>query len=168
MIAVNAVQGRTLIAGKRLARSFGHWTDKAPPARPDTSRPDPSVPPPSAPAARSSSPSRASGGGETSLRGRPDFTQLAASDETRTRLQLLAKRRDDGELTGEIEDSLDSDEADSPSAATRRSLRSLADRWSRASAAPAIPPPDRDEALWNRVMGVAAPLLNPPGDPPAR
>ena len=81
---------------------------------------------------------------------------------------MLAQRREDGELLGELADSADV-ELNTPSAATRSGLRALADLHRNEQRAAEVNSEHPDEHLWNRVLGVAAPMVTfVPKDPRAR
>jgi hypothetical protein len=169
MIAMKrSYEGGIVIAGKRSARSFGHWNDQRPSARPDAVQPDTSIPTPPAPATRPPASSAGPHRGDPLSPGHPERSQISPGDDTRTRLQLLAQRREDGELMRELADPADAEHPASPSATTRDALRTLADRRLAATKSPETPAEDGEERLWNLVLGAARPLLNPPGDRPAR
>ena len=167
MILPYACQREVVIANKRESRSFGHWNDRVP-ARPDSARPKPGAPLPPASTGRSAPSSRRSGATAPADPARLSWNRPGAPEDTRTRLELLAQRREDGELMRELADSADIDDL-TPSAATRSRLRALANRM-RTEAPPEVANAENpEEHLWNRVLGIAAPMVTfEPPDRPAR
>lgn len=165
MIPPYAYQREVVIANKRAARSFGHWNDRAP-ARPEAARPKAGGPLPPASNGRAAPAPRGNGAPPPSSSARPQWVRPGAGEDTRSRLERLAQRREDGELMRDLADGADLERPATPSAATRSALRALADRQRDDALSPEPIVENPEEHLWNRVLGIAAPMVT--FEPPDR